>query len=151
MTLPAFAAERRRTCCTAHARAAVDRYLLPAGLLSSKPAGCRCCCRSTGQTVGRTLDRYLVHRPCSAYYAGSANKLGLSGVVYFLINKIWLDKIRCACSSLHRRKERWTKTDRASYSELSQCPISQSRWSIFVDRPMSFCSTILSLNANLIN
>jgi len=34
--------------------AAIDRYLLPAPDLSSKPAGRRCCCRSTGQTNGRT-------------------------------------------------------------------------------------------------
>jgi len=34
--------------------AAVDRYLLPATDLSSKPAARRCCCRSTGQTDGRT-------------------------------------------------------------------------------------------------
>ena len=40
--------------------------------LSSKPAARRCCCRSTGQTDGRTDTRPL-HRPCSAYYAGSVN------------------------------------------------------------------------------
>jgi len=34
--------------------AAIDRYLLPAPDLSSKPADRRCCCRSTGQTDGRT-------------------------------------------------------------------------------------------------
>ena len=31
----------------------------PAPDLSSKPAACRCCCRSTGQTDGRTRDRLL--------------------------------------------------------------------------------------------
>ena len=45
-TLPAFAAERRRRV------PAVDRYLLQA------PAR-RCCCRSTGQTDGRTDSRPL--------------------------------------------------------------------------------------------
>jgi len=47
--------------------AAVDRYQLAASVLSSKPAGRRCC-RSTGQTDGQTLDRFLwrsglPHRP----------------------------------------------------------------------------------------
>ena len=32
---------------------AIDRYLLQAPALSSKPAACRCCCRSTGQTDGQ--------------------------------------------------------------------------------------------------
>ena len=36
------------------AAAAVDRYMLPAPDLSSKPAGRRCRCRSTRQTDGRT-------------------------------------------------------------------------------------------------
>jgi len=37
---------------------AIDRYLLPAPDLSSKPAGHRCsCCRSTGQTGGQTGGR----------------------------------------------------------------------------------------------
>ena len=50
---------------------AIDRYLLPAPDLSSKPAGRRCsCCRSTGQTGGqtggRTLDRFTTS---TAYYA----------------------------------------------------------------------------------
>ena len=38
----------------------IDRYyLLPVPDLSSKPADRRCCCRSTGQTDGRTLDRLM--------------------------------------------------------------------------------------------
>ena len=41
------------------AAAAIDRYLLPAPDLSSKPAGRRCCCRSTGQTDGRKLSRFM--------------------------------------------------------------------------------------------
>jgi len=52
-TLPAFAAQRRRRV------PAVDRYLLQAPALSSKPAARRCCCRSTGQTDGRTDSRPL--------------------------------------------------------------------------------------------
>ena len=40
--------------------------------LSSKPATCRCCCRSMGQTDGQT-DARPFHRPCSAYYAGTVN------------------------------------------------------------------------------
>jgi len=36
------------------------RSISPAcGALSSKPAAHRCCCRSTGQTDGRTLDRLI--------------------------------------------------------------------------------------------
>ena len=43
---------------------AIDRYLLPAPDLSSKPAGCRCCCRSTGQTDGHSIvyDTYRILR-----------------------------------------------------------------------------------------
>ena len=41
----------------------VDRYLLHAAKLSSKPRARRCCCRSTGemdrQTDGRTPDRHI--------------------------------------------------------------------------------------------
>ena len=43
--------------------AAIDRYPLPAPELISKPAGRRCCCRSTGQTDGhstRNVRRILV-------------------------------------------------------------------------------------------
>ena len=39
------------------APAAVNRYLLPAATLSSKPAVRRCCCRSTGQTERQTDGR----------------------------------------------------------------------------------------------
>jgi len=45
-----------RPTCRA-AAAGIGRYLLRAPDLSSKPAGCRCCCRSTGQTDGRTDTR----------------------------------------------------------------------------------------------
>jgi len=62
-----------RPACRA-AAAAIDQYLLPAPDLSNKPAGCRCCCRSTGLTDGRT-DRRTGIRPfvaLSAYYADRA-------------------------------------------------------------------------------
>ena len=45
-----------RPTCRA-AAAAIDRYLLPAPDLSSKPADRRCCYRSTGQTDGRNDTR----------------------------------------------------------------------------------------------
>jgi len=41
---------------------------------SSKPTARCCCCRSTGQTDGRTDTRPL-HRLCSAYCAGSGNNV----------------------------------------------------------------------------
>jgi len=53
LALPAFA---RRAAVR---RAAIDRYLLPVG-------------PQLGQTAGRT-DARQMHRPCSIYYAGSAN------------------------------------------------------------------------------
>jgi len=66
MTLPAFAALSADTEPAAGA-------VLQAPALSSEPAGRRCCCRSMGQTDGRADARPL-HRPCSAYDAGSVNK-----------------------------------------------------------------------------
>jgi len=57
MTLPTFAAERRRL---QQAPAAIDQYLLQTPALSSKPAGCRCCFRSMGQTDGQTDGRPTV-------------------------------------------------------------------------------------------
>jgi len=75
MTLPAFAAERGRLQSIDSryaAPVAINRYLLPAPALCSKPAARRCCCRSTPQTDrrretdeqtdGRTDTRSL-HRP----------------------------------------------------------------------------------------
>ena len=64
VALPAFAATRRNAalCCCGAGRAAIDRYLLPAGPTAANP-----------QTDRRT-DTVLFHRPCSAYYVGSANK-----------------------------------------------------------------------------
>ena len=44
------------------AAAAIDRYLPPATDLSSKPAGRRCCCRSTGQTDGQTRHTFSLKR-----------------------------------------------------------------------------------------
>jgi len=61
----------RRFVCRHGATAA--GAVLQAPALSSEPAGRRCCCRSMGQTDGRTDARPL-HRPCSAYDAGSVNK-----------------------------------------------------------------------------
>jgi len=48
--------DKQQCNITSEARAAVaiDQYLLPAPDLSSKPAGRRCCCRSTGQTDGHS-------------------------------------------------------------------------------------------------
>jgi len=57
-------------CSTAPA--ANDRHQLQTQANSSTLGGHRCCCRSMGQTDGRTDDRQL-HRPCSVYYAGSVN------------------------------------------------------------------------------
>jgi len=51
----------------------IDIYCRPAPVFSSKPAGRRCCCRSTGQTDGRTDTR-----PCYDAYrtlCGSRNKI----------------------------------------------------------------------------
>ena len=66
---PCCAAVLGRRCCWAPAPV-IDRCL-PQTAVSSKPAGGRCCCRSTGQTDGRSTVSY---RPRSAYYAGSENK-----------------------------------------------------------------------------
>jgi len=72
VTLPAFA---RRAAVR---RAAVDRYLLPAG----PPPQQLCCCvpygtdRQSDNTDRRTPDRCI--DSCSAYYAGSANNLRFS-------------------------------------------------------------------------
>ena len=43
------------------ASAAIDWYLLPMPALSSKPAACRCCCRSTRQTDSWTLHKPALH------------------------------------------------------------------------------------------
>jgi len=63
MTLPAFAAERRAAAplLLTAGRAAIDRYLLPAGRTAANPRQ-----RSAAgelwdrQTDGRTDDRYIV-------------------------------------------------------------------------------------------
>jgi len=47
------------------APAAVGRYQLHAPELSSKPAARRCCCRSMGQTDGRTSES--IHSYCRPY------------------------------------------------------------------------------------
>jgi len=79
---PKFTRPARRA-----AAAAVDRYMLSAPDLSSKPARRRCCCPSKGQTYrrtdGRTLDRFMnAYRiPC-----GPRNKLA------FQVSNAKLDK-----------------------------------------------------------
>jgi len=81
MTLPAFAAECRRAC--SKAPATINRPPPARITLSGKPASCRCCCRSTGQTDRRTDTRPL-HRLCSAHYAGSVNSYpAVTSWVYF--------------------------------------------------------------------
>ena len=73
VTLPAFAAQRRRLL---HGAPAARRYRsisLARRALSSKPTARHCCCRWTGQTDGRT-DAGPFHRLCCAYYLGSVNK-----------------------------------------------------------------------------
>jgi len=50
--------QHTRPACRA-AAAAVDQSLLPAPSLSSKPASRHCCCRSTGQTDGRTVVSFM--------------------------------------------------------------------------------------------
>jgi len=60
MTLPTFAANRMRRV------PGIDRYLLKAPALSSKPAARRSCCRPTRQTDGRTNTQSL-HRSCTMY------------------------------------------------------------------------------------
>ena len=62
MTLSVFGAKRRLGACST-ALAAIDQYLLQILALSSKPAGHLCCCRSTGQTHGRTPGRYIDPAP----------------------------------------------------------------------------------------
>jgi len=57
VTLPAFAAERRRLQLVR-----VARSYRPISPLSSKPAGRRCCYRSMGQTNGR-MDTRPLHKP----------------------------------------------------------------------------------------
>jgi len=59
MTLPAFAAARR-----AAARAAIDRYRLPAGPVAANPRHAA----AAGEWDRRT-DTVPFHRPCCAYYS----------------------------------------------------------------------------------
>ena len=75
VTLPAFAAERRRLLHGAcSAPAAIDRYLLPAGRsAANSPAAMVAVDRWDRRTDGRTDARSL-HEPYSTYYAGSVNK-----------------------------------------------------------------------------
>ena len=72
VTLPAFAAERRRLhYCARSAPTAVDRYLLPAGRSAANPpAAVAAVDRWDRRTDGETDTRPL-HRPCCACCAGS--------------------------------------------------------------------------------
>jgi len=74
ITLPAFAAERRRLRHGAlSAPAAIDRYLLPAGRSAANPPPAAAAAeRRDRQADGRT-DASPLHRPFSAYYAASVN------------------------------------------------------------------------------
>jgi len=58
MTLPTFAAEHRRLQHGARSYRSISTARMA---LSSKPAGRRCCCRSMGQTDGRT-DEWMPRR-----------------------------------------------------------------------------------------
>ena len=66
ITLPTIAAAERRRL--QHGARSYRSYLRQTPAMSSKPADRRCCSRSTGRTDVRPL-----HRPCSAYYAGSVS------------------------------------------------------------------------------
>jgi len=70
VALPAFAAARRAAapCCCDAGRAAIDRYLLPAG-----------------PTAANLPDTVPFHRPCSAYCAGSANNSKIATDLCFRI------------------------------------------------------------------
>ena len=62
------------------ATAAIDRFLLPAPALSSKPAGRRCCCRSTGQTDGWT-DGQSFYDACCIPCAAANHVIGNESAV----------------------------------------------------------------------
>ena len=60
----------RRRCCTGLRRAAVDRYLLPAGRSAANPPHAAA---AIDRWDRHTTDGHRTHTPCSAYCAGSAN------------------------------------------------------------------------------
>ena len=62
------------------ATAAIDRFLLPAPAHSSKPAGRRCCCRSTGQTDGWT-DGQSFYDACCIPRAAADHVIGNESAV----------------------------------------------------------------------
>jgi len=78
VTLPAFAAKRRTAgaCCGTHsARAAVDRYLLPAGAQQqTRRTPLLMLTGGTDRQTDERTDARPLHKPCSAYYAGSVKK-----------------------------------------------------------------------------
>jgi len=71
MTLPAFATERRAAASlllsapgTRYRRLQLSIDISHShGVQQQKPAGHRCCCRTMGQTDGRTPDRYTDPAP----------------------------------------------------------------------------------------
>jgi len=70
VALPAFAAARRAAapCCCGAGRAAIDRYLLPAG-----PTAANLPHAAAAGEWDRRTGTVPFHRPCAAYYTGSAN------------------------------------------------------------------------------
>ena len=76
MTLPAFAAERRRVLHGARsALAAIDRHLLSTGRSAANSPAAVGCCRSTGQTDEQTDGHPTVTQTLlRIYYAGDVNK-----------------------------------------------------------------------------
>ena len=68
----------RRRCCTGLRRAAVDRYLLPAGRSAANPPHAAA---AIDRWDRHTTDGHRTHRPCSAYCAGSANNSFFPGTI----------------------------------------------------------------------
>jgi len=72
VTLPAFAAERRRLLHGARcAPEAIDRYLLAAGRSAANPP---VAAAAVDRWTDRRTDARPFQRPFSAYYVGSVNK-----------------------------------------------------------------------------
>ena len=92
MALPAFAAARRAAapCCCGAGRAAIDQYLLPAGLTAANPPHA-----AAAGKWDRQRDTVPFQRPRSAYYAGIAKKfrqrIAISNVTRSPIYKISYD------------------------------------------------------------
>ena len=83
----------------ARAPAAIDRYVLHVLELSSKPAARRCCCRSTGQTDGRT-DPTALHRPRAGNVTSAGWQVTLCDPVWHVSFRsgVWrLSELLCPC------------------------------------------------------